>query len=90
MGMSDDEESATLCTRSRAVSYTTQNEQRGQIEVRSILSVFVLVIIGGALVAAAIDMQSSLASMSGGSWFWATMLTLSIVAVMVAAALGLE
>jgi hypothetical protein len=50
----------------------------------------VLIIIAGPLIAAAVDIQSSLASTSAFSWFSGGVIALLIVATVVAAALGMD
>jgi len=66
------------------------NRARGQINPRIILGVFVVVVITGPLVGAAVDIQSSLASTPAFSWFTAGVIALLFVATIIAAALGLD
>lgn len=61
---------------------------RAQVEPRTILGVFVLIIIAGPLLAVGTDIQSALASTQAFSWFSAGVMALLIVAAVVAAVLG--
>ena len=79
-------------TRSWLYSMKTDanSTQRGQIDLRIIVGAFVLVIISGPLVAAAIDIHTSLASTPAFSSLSGGVIALLIVAAVVAAALGME
>lgn len=72
------------------VKTDANGRQRGQIDLRLILGVFVLIVIAGPLAAAAIDIQASLASTPAFSWFSGGVIALLIVGAVAAAALGLE
>jgi hypothetical protein len=88
--MSDIQERARQQTLMHSANTNANRTQRGQITPRFILGAFVLIVIAGPLAAAAVDIQSSLASGPGFSWFSAGVMALLIVAAIVAAALGLE
>jgi uncharacterized membrane protein YdcZ (DUF606 family) len=68
----------------------TRKNRRGQIEPRFILGMFVLIVIAGPLITAAVDMQSSLASTPAFSWFSGGVIAILFVAAVVAAVLGIE
>ena len=75
---------------SSCVEIASKERHRGQIEPRTIMGVIVLLIIAGPLAAADVDIAVSLASTPILSWFSAVVITLLIVAAIVAAALGWE
>jgi hypothetical protein len=54
------------------------------------MGTIVLIVLAGPLTAAAVDIQSSLASTPAFSWISAGVIALLIIAAMAAAALGLE
>ena len=66
------------------------SSQRGQIDDRLIVGLFVLVLIGGALVGAASDLQAGLAESSAFSWFEATVVAGLFLVALVAMVLGIE
>jgi hypothetical protein len=66
------------------------SSQRGQIDGRLIVGLFVLVLIGGALVGAASDLQAGLAASSAFSWFEATVVAGLFLVALVAMVLGIE
>lgn len=88
--MSDRKDRALLRAQLHRIEPDTSGTQRGQVDPQLIMGAFVLIVIAGPLIAAAVDIQSSLASTPAFSWFTGGVIALLIVAAIVAAALGLE
>jgi len=86
--MTDDEDSADLCTPFERVSNTGQDLHRGQVDARFAIRAFIILVLAVPLATAAVDISSSLAATPTFTWFSATVIALLIMAVMVAAALG--
>lgn len=66
------------------------SSQRGQLEPQHLLGAFVLILIGGSLVAAAGDLQDGLASSPAFSEFWAGIIALLFLLALVFGILGIE
>ena len=69
------------------VSYTNQNQQRGQIDEQHRLGAFVAVILASPPATAAVEMQHHLSTVTGFSWLSATVFAGLIVTVIMAATL---
>lgn len=76
--------------------FTSQEEavksssQRGQLEPQHLLGAFVLILIGGPLIAAADDLQDGLATSPPFSEFWAGIIALLFLLALVFGILGIE
>jgi len=68
----------------------TASSQRGQIDVRLVVGLIVLVLIGGALVGAVNDLQAGLAVSSAFLWLEATVGAGLFLVALVAMVLGIE
>lgn len=66
-----------------------EGKSRGKVSPQFIIGVIVVIIIAPALVAAAVDIQSSLSGTPAFTWFSAAVVAILIVAAIVAAVLGL-
>lgn len=88
--MADRQNRTRLRTRSHSEETMVNGTQRGQVEPRHIFGFIILIVIAPALITAAVDIQSSLASTPAFTWFSASVIAILIVAALVAAALGLE
>lgn len=66
------------------------SSQRGQIDVRFAFGLFVLLLIGGALIGAAGDLQAGLAASPAFSWVEATLVAGLFLVALVAMVLGIE
>ena len=65
-------------------------EQRGQLDPRILVGLFVLVLVAGPLLTAAIEMGTGLAAVDGVSPLYAVLFTVCVFAVIVMAILGLD
>ena len=88
--MCDEKERTKLQEPLLSVTTNTSKAQRGQIDPQFIVGVFVLMVIAGPLIAAAVDIQSSLASTPAFTMLSGGVIAILIVAAIVAAALGVE
>lgn len=88
--MSDRRNRAVLHTRLHSAETGASGTQRGEIDLRFILGAFVLIVLARPLAAAAVDIQSSLASTPAFSWFSGGVIAVLMMAAIAAAVLGLE
>ena len=66
------------------------SSQRGQLEPQHLLGAFVLILIGGPLIAAAGDLQDGLATSPAFSEFWAGIIAVLFLLALVFGILGVE
>lgn len=68
----------------------TQGSDRGSIDLRTVVGIFLLLVVAGPLASATIDIQSSLASTPAFSWVEATAVAILILVGVGAAVVGLD